>query len=274
MALLKVGIRDWIPPVALRLIRRVRGSGIRFESKFDTWEDASANCTGYDSQEILEKVLEATLKVKRGEAVFERDSVLFDEIDYSWPTLSGLLWTAAQDGGALNVLDFGGALGSCYYQNIKYLKSIKKLNWSIVEQKKFVDAGNELISEGPLKFYSEIEDCLLEQKPNVILCSSVLQYLRNPFETLEKLSNINAEVMLINRTPVAKIKEKKLLIQKVPSSIYKASYPMWLFSEIELLEHLSKKWKIMSSFDGPEEMIKYKNGINFKFQGYILKSCG
>lgn len=36
-------------------------------------------------------MLEATLKVKRGEAVFERDSVLFDEIQYSWPVTAALI---------------------------------------------------------------------------------------------------------------------------------------------------------------------------------------
>ena len=73
------------------------------------------------AQDILDKVLAATLKVKQGQAVFERDSVLFDEIEYSWPLLAGLMWAAASNGGKLNVLDFGGALGSSYYQNRKFL---------------------------------------------------------------------------------------------------------------------------------------------------------
>ena len=35
-------------------------------------------CNGYDSMmDILEKVLSATLKVKNGESVYERDSVIF-----------------------------------------------------------------------------------------------------------------------------------------------------------------------------------------------------
>ena len=39
--------------------------------------------SGYDSQLILDKVLTSTLKVKNGEAAYERDSVLFDEIQYA-----------------------------------------------------------------------------------------------------------------------------------------------------------------------------------------------
>ena len=59
---------------------------------------------------ILGKVLEATLKVKNGEAVYERDLVLFDHIEFYWPVLSGLMWVAARNNGRLNVLDYGGTL--------------------------------------------------------------------------------------------------------------------------------------------------------------------
>ena len=101
---------DWVPPAILRQIRRRRSADIRFEEEYATWQDATENCTGYDAGGILEKVLEATLKVKNGEAVYERDSVLFDHIEYSWPVLSGLMWVAARNNGRLNVLDYGGSL--------------------------------------------------------------------------------------------------------------------------------------------------------------------
>jgi putative methyltransferase (TIGR04325 family) len=70
--------------------------------------------TGYDSEIILEKTRDALLKVKNGEAAYERDSVLFDEIQYAWPLLTSLMWVAAQAKGILNVLDFGGSLGTTY----------------------------------------------------------------------------------------------------------------------------------------------------------------
>jgi putative methyltransferase (TIGR04325 family) len=83
-----------------------------FEGSYNTWQEADAHCNGYDNMDILEKVLFATLKVKNGEAVYERDSVIFDQIEYSWPVLTGLMWAAAQNSGCLKVLDFGGSLGS------------------------------------------------------------------------------------------------------------------------------------------------------------------
>ena len=45
--------------------------------------------------------------MKNGEAVYERDSVLFDEIQYSWGLLAGLQKAALENDGKLCVLDFG-----------------------------------------------------------------------------------------------------------------------------------------------------------------------
>ena len=68
-----------------------------FEGSYSTWQEADALCNGYDNMEILEEELSATLKVKNGEAVYERDSDIFDHIEYSWPVLTGLMCAAAQN---------------------------------------------------------------------------------------------------------------------------------------------------------------------------------
>jgi putative methyltransferase (TIGR04325 family) len=167
-------IKDWVPPKLLRLIRNYRGGQIVFEGPFSTWKEASLRSSGYDSKQILEKVLAATLKVKNGEAVFERDSVLFDEVEYSWPVTSALMWMAARNNGKLNVLDFGGALGSSYFQNRVFLDGLSEVNWLVIEQEKFVRVGNQKISDDKLSFCDDIKKIDLKNKPNVILLSSVL----------------------------------------------------------------------------------------------------
>ena len=92
--------RDWLPLLMLRAARCWRGNDIRFEGEFATWQEAAARCTGYDAAPILEKVLEATRKVKRGEAPF-RGSELFHEPDPNWPGVAVLLWATARCGGLL-----------------------------------------------------------------------------------------------------------------------------------------------------------------------------
>lgn len=244
MSTLKALAREWLPPVIVRLIRqkqdRKQDGGLRFEGDFATWEEATAQSTGYDAEDILANVLAATLKVKHGEAAFERDSVLFDEIEYAWPVLSGLMWTAARNAGKLNVLDFGGALGSSYFQNKKFLQSLPEVRWNVVEQPHYVAAGQKYIQDDQLRFYKSIEECIAENQPNVILLSSVLQYLPNPFGMLNELAAIKADTLIFDRTSFSSSGHKDLIrLQYVPDNIYMASYPCHAFSEDKLSRFIS-----------------------------------
>jgi putative methyltransferase (TIGR04325 family) len=276
MNALRALARGWLPPAVVRLILRRQGpqqdGGLHFEGDFATWEEANAYCTGYDAEDILAKVLAATLKVKRGEAAFERDSVLFDEIEYAWPVLAGLMWAAARNGGKLNVLDFGGALGSSYFQNKKFLQSLPDLLWNVVEQPHYVEVGRKYIQDEQLRFYQTIEECLNENQPNVILLSSVLQYLETPIELIHKLNKVRASCLIVDRTPFSVNGKDKLVFQKVPTAIYSASYPMWIFSLSEFKQLLEENWCLVASNLSPEGYVQTTNGVEFSFQGMLLES--
>lgn len=271
MNALRVLAHDWLPPAVLRWIRQRRGGGIHFEGDFATWEEAKARCKGYDAEDILAKVLDATLKVKRGEAAFERDSVLFDHIEYAWPVLSGLMWVAARNGGRLNVLDFGGALGSSYFQSRKFLQTLPEVGWNVVEQAHYVEAGQVSIQDEQLRFYKTIEECLGNNQPNVVLLSSVLQYLKAPIDSIKMLSSVGADCLIIDRTPFSTHCKDKLMIQRVPSSIYAASYPIWVFSLQWFMEMLDADWRLVASNLSPEGLVQSTSGFEFSFQGMLLE---
>jgi putative methyltransferase (TIGR04325 family) len=271
--------RDWIPPAIVREIRTVRQkysskeqSSIIWDGDYTSWEEALAASTGYDSNNILQKVKESTLKVKRGEAVFERDSVIFDEIQYSWSVLAGLMWTAARHQGKLDVLDFGGSLGSSYFQNRKFLAGLSEVHWSVIEQPSFVDCGREYTEDDCLKFYNTIAECLTDRKPNVILLSSVLEYLESPRSILLDLMNVGADCLIIDRTPFLESETDRIVIQHVPSQIYAASYPSWLFSKSLIQEILNSNWNLLAKFDCPEGLVKSGTGIEFTFSGLIFQA--
>jgi putative methyltransferase (TIGR04325 family) len=250
MRRLKEFARDWLPPVVVRLLQQRRSSGLCFEGDFASWEEASAHCTGYDAQDILDKVLAATLKVKHGEAVFERDSVLFDEIEYSWPVLTGLMWAAARNDGKLNVLDFGGALGSSYYQNRKFLQSLHEVKWNVVEQPHYVEAGRKHIQDEQLRFYKTIKECLVENYPNVILLSSVMQYLPTPFDTLSDFWKIKAGTLIFDRTSFSLTNQDTIRLQHVPADICEATYPCHTFSEDNFRKLVSEAgYRLLEAFD-------------------------
>lgn len=270
MNYIKLFIKNCVPPILVRSIQNVFKRGIRFKGNYKTWEEALALSTGYDSTLILNKVLDATLKVKHGESAFERDAMLFNEIQYSWPITAALMWTAARNNGELHVLDFGGSLGSSYFQNRKFLSELKIVSWHIIEQPHFVEKGKIFIEDDILKFYSSIEDAINIKKPNAILISSSAQYLSNPQWLFDKINSIEADVLLFDRTPFTHAADDILCIQDVPSTIYKASYPIWLLSRNKLLRNLSN-WQVYEKFPSLGGCLISEVGIEFEFSGYIFK---
>ncbi|MCX6239062.1 MAG: methyltransferase, TIGR04325 family [Bacteroidia bacterium] len=263
MGEIKKLLKALLPTIIISVIQRfktpVKIQRIWF-GNYDTWAAAMAQCTGYDSDVIFEKCKNALLKVKNGEAVYERDSVLFDEIEYSFPLLSGLMWIAAQNNGKLNIIDFGGSLGSSYFQNRLFLKDLKEVNWNIVEQPKFVEIGKKEFETNELNFFYTIEECLELHKSNTILLSGVIQYLENPFEFI-----------IIDRTAFVFNGNDVLTIQKVPSEIYDATYPAWLFNKELFLSLLLKKYCLLTEFNTHIGFIINTGSVSANYKGFIFK---
>jgi putative methyltransferase (TIGR04325 family) len=259
-------IKSFIPPILLNVIKRFRKRKYGWVGNYTSWESAQADSTGYDSSVVLEKVKNSLLKVKSGDAVFERDSVLFDEIQYSWPLLSSLL-VSGFNHAELRVLDFGGSLGSTYFQYKKFLSLIENVSWSVVEQAGFVTVGKELFEDEHLKFFYNIDECMAFQKPNVLLFSSVLQYIDEPYKLLDKILASDIEFVAIDRMPFIYEDNDQIKVQKVPPSIYSASYPCWFFSESSFIEHYLKNgYKLIESIASLEG-----NSRDCMFKGMIFK---
>jgi len=268
MSSFKAMARDWLPPAVHRWVRRRRGGAIRFEGAFSTWEEACAHSTGYDAENILAKVLAATLEVIRGAAVFERDSVLFDKTEYAWPVVAGLLGAAARNVGVLNVLDFGGSLGSSYFQNRELLKILPTIRWNVVEQAHYVKAGQTYIQDEQLRFYPSIHECLAENKVNAILLSSVLQYLSDPANLLLSLLAVGADALILDRTIVNHSISDRIYVQHVPSSICNASYPCRSLSEPRLLTMTRNRYQVEADFTS----LRFPGleSIESEFKGYLF----
>jgi putative methyltransferase (TIGR04325 family) len=238
---LKKYIRLLVPPILLNLEKQFFSPSVSWRGDYPKWADAVSGSEGYDSISILEKVKSANSMVISGEAVYERDSILFDEIQYSWPALAGLLKAAADDGGHLRVLDLGGALGSSYYQNRKFMEELKEVKWRIVEQENFVECGKQNFETDILKFFHSVEEAAKNCAFNVALLSSVLPYLERPYDMLARIIELGAETVIIDRTPVLPGNADRLTVQNIPGTIYHASYPAWFFFGRKIIEFHGQK---------------------------------
>ncbi len=250
-------LKKFIPPILFDLLRPTRKYG--FFGNYPSWQEALRDSGGYDNPAILEKVKNSLLKVKRGEAVYERDSVLFDQRQYSWPVLTALLWAASQNKNRLNVLDFGGSLGSSYFQNRDFLRHLD-LRWNIVEQKAFAECGRKYFEDEHLRFYENIGECLKESRPNLFLASSSIQYVKKPYEVLGEIINHGFEYIVFDRTAFSKNKDR-LTVQKVSPRIYDARYPAWFLNKERFLNLFKDQYSLVAEFDS---LAPYERGFIFK----------
>jgi putative methyltransferase (TIGR04325 family) len=258
-------IRGLTPPLVLKLYMSMQAN-TGFFGNYKDWLEACQESCGYDSDLILKTVKNSLLKVKNGEAIYERDSVIFDRIQYSFPLLASLLRIAIENQNELNILDFGGSLGTSYYQSRNFLSGLKKLSWSIVEQKNFVDVGRLFFQDARLNFFYDIESCIISKNPNVILLSSVVQYLENPYDFLKSLIEYNFNYIIFDRTSFVEKGNEQLTIQKVPSNIYPASYPAW-FLDLEKFQSIfAEKYDLVFEFDSQD-----RANIPSKFKGFYFK---
>jgi putative methyltransferase (TIGR04325 family) len=245
------------------------GHAITFSGDYPSWEAAEQDSGGYAAPEILAKTRAALLKVKNGETAYERDSVTFDAIQYEFPLMAGLLRAAVANGGGLSVLDFGGALGSSYFQCRSFLTAVRELRWSVVEQPAHVACGRSEFANDQLRFYSNIEECLRVAKPNVLLLSSVIQYLPKPYEFLDDALRHGFDYVIIDRTAFMRDGRERLTVEHVPEWIYRASYPAWFLSRKLFMAKFHARYDLLAEFHALDTA--QPEGREADYKGFIFE---
>lgn len=203
----------------------------RFTGDFKSWEEAERKSTGYSVAEILEKTRAALLKVKTGEAAFERDGMPFATMKHDFSLLAGLLRAAATDRGRLNVLDFGGSLGGTYFQCREFLSPVGVLRWSVVDQPGHVACGKADFANEELRFYGSIAECL-----------------REPYAFLEDVLREGIPYVIVERTAFNNARRDRLTIQHVPPWLYNAIFPAWFLSEPLFRAAFEEKYDLVCAY--------------------------
>lgn len=252
-----------------RVVRKIVPSRYGWRGDYINWHDANSQCLGYDQSNIVEKVLDATLKVKNGEAVYERDSVLFNRVEYSWPLLSTLMWVAAINKGKINVIDFGGSLGSSYFQNKKFLDTLE-VKWNIIEQESFVKYGQDFIEDGRLNFFYSVEEAISRNEfPDLLIIACTLPYLQQPYDSLIGLLKHNIPYIIIDNTPFNYEPRDRITVQKVSPAIYKASYACWFLDYNKVVQTVTEFYTIVSEHENDSYIFLDGRKINYK--GFLAK---
>jgi putative methyltransferase (TIGR04325 family) len=263
--------KQLIPPLIFTLLKKGKKYG--WKGDYENWQQAKVLSGSYDDRRILEKVKAAVWKVKKGEAVYERDSVLFDSIQYSWPLLSALLWIASKNEGLLKVADFGGSLGSTYFQNKPFLSGLSLLQWNIIEQENFVRCGQEFFQDDTLQFFSTLDQLMQQQgMPDILILSCVLPYLEKPHQIIKKLTDYNIPHILVDNTYFNYEQRDRICIQEVPPEIYEASYPCWMLNYSTVKTELTQNYQLISEHENDSSI--FLDGEKIRYRGMLLKKQG
>jgi putative methyltransferase (TIGR04325 family) len=241
------------------------------QGDYPDWASALAGAHGYDAANILDIQRASMRKVRDGHAVYERDSVLFDEIEYFFPTLAALLLVGSRNGNRLRVLDFGGALGSSYYQNRQMLSHLTELAWQVVEQPHFVEAGQAEFQDEHLSFLPTIDAAWAGGTPHLVLFSSVLQYLEDPFTLLKEVAGRGPRYILVDRTPVMDAGRERIVVQTVPPSIYPASYACRLFAPDAIEAALAPEYHPLYRFEAHVGTTILVDGQVARYRGTLFE---
>ncbi len=262
-------IREMVPSI----FKTLRWYSFKYGWKGDykTYEQAKAQCSGYDENHILQRIINATQKVKTGEAAYERDGIIYEEIKVNFHLLSTLLLIASKNNNKLTLIDFGGSLGTSYYQNIGYLSHLTELNWCIIEQPQFVDAGKMGFENEHIKFYNSLEDCkTAHQQIDLVLLSSSLQYMSDPYRVLKSIQSFGISYILIDLIGYNDKNQDRITIQYVPPAFYgiDASYPCIFLNKSKLEYQLSDGYNKVFDFIAEEDKY-YINFKPFKYEGSL-----
>jgi putative methyltransferase (TIGR04325 family) len=262
---MKSVVRASLPAPVLRWWRR-RFGWQWFRGDYSTWAEARSASRGYDSAAILAQVREAAHAVRDGRAAWDRDGMTFATPATNAPLLETLRNVAASANGCLDLIDFGGALGSTWRQYRSELADLATVRWRVVEQPGFVAAGRDL-TDSVLSFHPSLDDAVgAGARPAAVLFSSVLPYVEHPGKLLEEVVQREFQHIIIDRTPFIAGGRTRLVVQHTPLQLGGASYPCWLFDRRQLVEAVGATYRLVREWAALDELAADVEHRGFHFQ--------
>jgi putative methyltransferase (TIGR04325 family) len=239
-------------------------SGITFKHGFKNWESAAAVTTGYQGTDFSDQLVKVSRQARDGEIKFERDGVAFDDQKYSWELLACLL-ASLRSNMKMRILDVGGALGTTYRQNRKFLQDAGVVfEWIVLEQRYIAQIGQQEFTTAELSFVSSIND-IIERSFDVVIFASSLCYLPNAEELIEEVKDLSPNHIILDRTPISSKLADLYGIQKVRLKGYKISYPIRSFGQGKIEELFLSNYQLIESWVCDEQPDPKTKSMGFYF---------
>ena len=222
----------------INLLFRLSGK-IYFSNEKRDWSSALKLSKSYNDETIFNKVKKVyDNKLDIREEFYERDSLILENKPNETDLIRFLQERIAKEEN-LEVLDFGGSLGSRFFSNYNFIKK-NKIKWNIVEQNNFAQYGKNFLQNNLLFFYNDLTKCFSEKKIDSVIFSTSLQYLENYIEILKEIKNSNIKYIFFDYLPLSRYQRHRIFVQNIHKKLYDSSYPIRIFSKNLFLEEVKK----------------------------------
>ena len=188
---IKLIIKECIPPIVLKFVK----NKLRNSASYSSYEDAMKYADGYED-EVLTRVVVA--KGKR----FADEITTTKTLDLmSLRTFVGL--ASSMDKKKLTVIDFGGAAGTHYYIVKSLFNEVVELDWRVVETPAMVaEAKRQGLETDELHFFDNLDTATEKGDIDLVFASGSVHCTPKPYDSLTALASVDANVLMITRTPV------------------------------------------------------------------------
>lgn len=237
-------MRSWL----IRLIKPA--SHLRLKGSYESYQEALCFSSGYDQPTIVDKVAKGVEHVLQGTSLYERDGTTFNDRPKELDIYS-LLKQHIQDTDI--IVDFGGGLGGLYINFPEIFPPSSR--YVVVECHQMASKGRTLASKYrlPIEFYDSSPT--FDLKSDIIIFSSVLQYVPDPWKVLTQWVSLHKpRLILIDRTVFSDTADSSNWSLQDNGDYYDhpVSYPIHLLSFERLVAELhgyrlQKKW--LNRFD-------------------------
>ena len=228
------------------------------------------HCTGYDDPSITEKALSSILETKDQSDRYERDSSIIEGTpDFAFNSLRWMKSFA--EGNKIDLVDFGGSLGSSFFQLKPFLENYSA-KWNVIEQEHVAAVGKSKLENDQLKFFSNIQNIPDASSISTFFSSSAIQYLQDPYKVLHDLNLREFNYLIFDRLSVLESEKDRLTIQIVPKKRYKAIYPCWFLSKKKFLNYfIDLGFALIDSYSSLGGKVATKNIFNSKYMAFVLE---
>jgi putative methyltransferase (TIGR04325 family) len=260
-----------LPPVVLRMWRRVRRPRYGFFGSYKTYDEAAAAAggAGYSDAAMVHAIVR-----NQGERNAVPRSV---ELEDRWLQLQlGLSHALARTpDGELRVLDFGGAAGTHYFDVVRWREHTGwprgQLRWQVCETAAMVAAAQPALGGEELSFHASLDE-LENEAFDLVYVSGSLQYVPDSEAIWDRLAALPHSWLVLNRTPFIPASSDFFAVQRViVPGAGRATYPGRFLAEGPWLRRIGRTHDLIVQWPerGAATYVQARRDV--RYGGMLLK---